>query len=382
MTITPLSLFKLLLTFYLTANSISAVHACLPPLDEKPASIAKKAQDSHYVFDGVVTEISDTYIKIKVEQYFKGAGPNEVKIAQDKDQENSCTDQFVLEQRALFFTTGDTGGFLEAVYDGAFGSVREMNADNFKQITAATECMATYEKGILTVPCISHTETQKVYQARLEPSSSTDIFKFSVKYAAPVTKIQHLTHFDTGKLGSVPDHWLMGITGEGVSDWKLAEDGTAPSSPLVLKQSGNGDFPWCVIEDSNLTDGFVSVKFKPISGRIDQAAGLVWRWKDAFNYYIARANALEDNISIYYMQDGQRNTIRYVDLPNDLPVNQDEWQTLRVDFQGDHFIVSFEGKTIIDIKDNHIRGEGAIGLWTKEDSVTSFDDFTYGYSVK
>lgn len=78
------------------------------------------------------------------------------------------------------------------------------------------------------------------------------------------------------------------------------------------------------------------------------------------------------------MRDGQRHTIKYEDVPANLPIDKNVWQTLRVDFQGDHFIVSFAGKVIIDIKDKHITGEGAVGLWTKEDSVTSFDNFSYG----
>lgn len=105
---------------------------------------------------------------------------------------------------------------------------------------------------------------------------------------------------------------------------------------------------------------------------------MIWRWKDADNYYVARANALEDNISIYYMKDGRRHAIRYVNLPQGQSVKYKVWQSLRVDFQDDHFIVSFEGKIIVNVRDNHIKGEGAVGLWTKEDSVTSFDDFSYG----
>jgi len=184
--------------------------------------------------------------------------------------------------------------------------------------------------------------------------------------------------FDEGKLGTTPNNWKTGITGEGVSNWTLEKDTAAPSSPLVLKQSGKGDFPWCVKKDSNLTDGFVTVRFKAILGNEDQAAGLIWRWKDANNYYVARANALENNVSIYYIKDGQRHTIKYSKVPDNLSVKQNIWQTLRVDFQDDHFIVSFEGKTIIDVKDDHIKGSGVVGLWTKADSVTSFDDFTYG----
>jgi hypothetical protein len=72
---------------------------------------------------------------------------------------------------------------------------------------------------------------------------------------------------------------------------------------LITSTSGYGDYPWCIKKDSHQTDGFVAVKFKAISGGIDEAAGLIWRWKDADNYYVARANALEDNISTYYMKD-------------------------------------------------------------------------------
>jgi hypothetical protein len=184
--------------------------------------------------------------------------------------------------------------------------------------------------------------------------------------------------FDDDTLGTVPKNWKIGITGKGISDWILKKDRTAPSSPMVLTQSGKGDFPWCVKTDSYLTDGFVAVTFKAISGREDQAAGLIWRWKDANNYYVARANALENNVSIYYVKDGQRYTLKYSKVPDEIPVKQNEWQNFRVDFQGDHFILSFEGRAIIDIKDGHIKGVGAVGLWTKADSVTSFDDFTYG----
>ena len=184
--------------------------------------------------------------------------------------------------------------------------------------------------------------------------------------------------FDDGTLGTVPDNWAMGITGKGIPIWTLEKDDTAPSTPVVLKQSGKGDFPWCVKKGSQLTDGFVEVKFKAISGKEDQAAGLIWRWKNANNYYVARANALENNVSIYYIKDGHRKTIKYSDVPDSLAVKRNVWHDFRVDFQGNHFRVSFAGKTIIDIKDDHIKGEGAVGVWTKADSITAFDDFFYG----
>jgi hypothetical protein len=120
--------------------------------------------------------------------------------------------------------------------------------------------------------------------------------------------------FDTDVTGSVPAGWTGGVTGRGSARWTVEADPGAPSPHNVLRQAGRGDFPWCVKRDVSLVDGFVEVKFKPLSGQEDQAGGVVWRWKDGNNYYVARANALEDNVSLYYTQDGRRNTIKYVTL--------------------------------------------------------------------
>lgn len=180
-------------------------------------------------------------------------------------------------------------------------------------------------------------------------------------------------NFDQEKPGSLPHDWSAGVTGKGQPKWAIEPDPTAPSQPNVLKQSGEGSFPWCVKKDVSLTDGIVEVKFKPISGKEDQAGGLIWRWKDGDNYYVARANALENNVSLYYTKDGSRKTIKYVDAP----VSTNEWHTLKVTFSGKHITVALDGKTYIDLNDNHISGSGAVGVWTKADSVTAFDDFSY-----
>ena len=121
--------------------------------------------------------------------------------------------------------------------------------------------------------------------------------------------------FDMDSVGALPADWTAGVTGSGNPRWIVEQDPGAPSAPNVLKQSGSGDFPWCVRKDESLADGFVEVKFKPLSGREDQAGGVVWRWKDGDNYYVARANALENNVSLYYTESGSRKTIKYVDAP-------------------------------------------------------------------
>ena len=183
----------------------------------------------------------------------------------------------------------------------------------------------------------------------------------------------NVADFDSSAVGALPDGWKSGVTGNGTPRWTVERDATAPSAPNVLRQSGRGTFPWCV-KEASLADGFVEVKMKPVAGREDQAGGVVWRWKDGDNYYVARANALENNVSLYYTANGRRNTLKYVDAP----VPRNVWHTLRVEFTGTQIRVALDGKTYIELKDGHISGAGAVGLWTKADSVTSFDDFAYG----
>src|SRR5437764_4906700 len=179
--------------------------------------------------------------------------------------------------------------------------------------------------------------------------------------------------FNAGVVGQAPAGWTCGATGRGTPRWTVEADPSAPGGK-VLRQSGSASFPWCVRDDQRLTDGWVETKFKPLSGKEDQAGGVVWRWKDGDNYYVARANALENNVSLYYTARGARNTIRYVDAP----VARDQWHTLRVEFAGKRIRVVLDGKRYIELDDDRIGGAGSVGLWTKADSVTAFDDFSYG----
>jgi hypothetical protein len=142
----------------------------------------------------------------------------------------------------------------------------------------------------------------------------------------------------------------------------------------VLKQSGEATFPICIRDDTKLKDGFVEVKFKPVAGKEDQAGGVIWRCKDADNYYIARANALEDNVTIYHTIGGRRVAFKNTNTK----VAPGAWHMLRVDFAGNTFTVTFDGKKVIEASDNSLTDSGKVGVWTKADSVTLFDDFNYG----
>ncbi len=181
-------------------------------------------------------------------------------------------------------------------------------------------------------------------------------------------------HFDGMKPGSPPTGWLATQTGGGQAKWSVEAEDSAPTKPNVLKQSGEATFPVCIKQDVNLENGFVGVKFKPIAGKEDQAGGLIWRVKDQDNYYVARANAIEDNVTIYHTLQGKRVSFKNVNVK----VAGNQWHTLRVEFTGIHFIVIFNGKKVIEADDHSITGPGAVGVWTKADSVTLFDDFNYG----
>ena len=191
-------------------------------------------------------------------------------------------------------------------------------------------------------------------------------FSLAIAAEAPMT-----VNFDDVEPGRLPKGWTAGVTGQGNPKWQVARDDTAPSAPNVLAQTGEGTFPFCVDTGVSLVDGFVEVKFKPVSGGEDQAGGLIWRFKDKDNYYIARANALEDNVTIYHTVKGVRRSFKSVNTK----VTGKTWHTLRVEAGDDHFVVTYDGSRVLDAKDGTFKDAGKVGLWTKADSVIYFDEF-------
>ena len=187
------------------------------------------------------------------------------------------------------------------------------------------------------------------------------------------TAVAETVIFDDMKTGAPPPGWTATQTGSGAAKWTVDKDNSAPSRPNVLKQSGQATFPVCFKNDTSIKDGFVEVKFKPIAGKEDQAGGVIWRLQDANNYYIARANALENNVTIYHTIKGKRTEKKRANMK----VASGQWHTLHVDFNGNHFTVTFDGKKAIEWDDDTFKDAGKVGVWTKADSVTEFDDFRY-----
>jgi hypothetical protein len=138
-------------------------------------------------------------------------------------------------------------------------------------------------------------------------------------------------------------------------------------------------FPLAIYDQASLADGAISVRFKALSGKVDRAAGLVWRYRDPENYYIVRANALEENVVLYKVERGKRSDQKPMDAGlfaygKKAPVRSGAWQELRVEVEGDLFRVSLDGTHLFDVRDATFAGPGKVGLWTKADSVTAFDD--------
>jgi hypothetical protein len=188
--------------------------------------------------------------------------------------------------------------------------------------------------------------------------------------------------FDADATGKAPTGWTQAKTGKGDPKWTVEEDPTAPSRSKVLKQSGRATYPLLLKNATSLKDGFIEAQFKALSGSEDRAAGLVWRAKDADNYYVVRANALEDNVVLYKTVKGVRSPLDIVGRKGGygikIPVPAQQWHRLRVEFKGSRFKVLYDGKQVFEVEDATFRDAGMVGLWTKADSVTLFDEIAYG----
>src|SRR5215813_606706 len=188
--------------------------------------------------------------------------------------------------------------------------------------------------------------------------------------------------FEADGIGVVPRNWTPTKTGRGEPKWTVEiEDATTPKR-RVLKQSGVAAYPLLLKVGTAIKDGFVEIRFKAVAGAQDRAGDMVWRAADADNYYVVRANALEDNVVLYKTVRGVRSPLDIVGRRGGYGVEQavpaNQWHTLRVEFVGARFKVIFNDKPLFEVDDSTFTEAGMVGLWTKADSVTAFDAFVYG----
>lgn len=202
--------------------------------------------------------------------------------------------------------------------------------------------------------------------------------------ATPAVSAQTTTiDFNNEKVGEAPSGFSTALTGRGrPGKWVVMKDPASPDQGNILAQTDadttNYRFPVCVYDGLTAKDVDVSVKFKPVSGKVDQGAGIVWRYQNKDNYYIVRANALEGNVVLYKVENGKRTDLplvgkgRTYGMKEKVPAG--EWGKLRVVANGNHFEVYHNDKKLYDVEDETFKEAGKIGLWTKADSVIYFDD--------
>ncbi len=202
---------------------------------------------------------------------------------------------------------------------------------------------------------------------------------------AAVAQTSRTITFDEDAVNAPPQGFSTALTGQGKPGvWVVKKDPRSRERGNVLAQTDADPtdyrFPVCVLDDFSAKDVDLSVRFKPVSGRGDEAAGLMWRYRDANNYYIVRANALEHNVVLYKVQNGRR-----TDLPlkgvgrtygKKITVPSGVWGTLRVVATGQLFSVYFNGEKLYEVEDATFTDAGKVGVWTKSDSVTYFDDLS------
>ena len=194
--------------------------------------------------------------------------------------------------------------------------------------------------------------------------------------------------FDDGVSGQPPNGFVFGLTKkEGAPGrWLIQQEGDAKYLAQLEADATRRRFPVAVLADVSAADVDLSVRFRPVSGQIDRAAGLVWRYENEDNYYIVRANALENNVVLYKVQDGTRTDLalkgegRTYGKPAAVPPGQ--WSTLRVVAAGPLFEVYYNGSKLYEVEDTTFTQPGRVGVWTKADSVTHFDDLTVKTQIR
>jgi hypothetical protein len=178
---------------------------------------------------------------------------------------------------------------------------------------------------------------------------------------------------DRMTVGSSPDGFTFARTGQGgAAQWTVTADPTATSGRAIEQTSTDRTdyrFPLAIYDAVSATNLSVAVRFRAVAGKIDQAAGIALRLRDADNYYVARANALEDNVRFYRVVKGRREQLQGANLK----VTPNDWHVLRLRAEGERFTISYDGKPLFTATDSTFSDAGRVALWTKADSITRFD---------
>jgi len=191
----------------------------------------------------------------------------------------------------------------------------------------------------------------------------------AISLLSPAARI---VNFDTCKIGQAPPGWTVEGAGK-VPGWQIRKDQTAPTQPYVLAEVSDDradtGSPLAILNDFTTRDGDVSVRIKPISGREGLSGGVVWRYRDEKNYYGARANASDNTVSVFKMENGRKIPL-FSDVRHPIPANS--WSILKVSVRGSRFQVFVDHRRVLEGRDTTFSAAGRVGLWAHGDSTVYF----------
>ncbi len=279
---------------------------------------------------------------------------------------------WVLRQRERKTLGKFTIGLLAAVFFGLAGLVACNDKDQDEQQSSASKAVAGPQTA-------AQKPAEKPDAEEGEEGEEGPVTPAAVAAEKPAPQQgsgkQFAYNFDGDTPGQLPAKFHGAKTAGGTQEkWTVTADPTAPSKPNVVAQTSTDQtdyrFPLLISDEGSFQDVDLSVKFKAVSGSVDRAGGLVFRLRDPNNYYIVRANALENNYRLYHVVNGRRSQFAGANLK----VTSGEWHELRVEAVGNKITCYYDGSKKIEATDDTFKDAGKIGLWTKADSVTYFDD--------
>jgi hypothetical protein len=227
---------------------------------------------------------------------------------------------------------------------------------------------------LAAVTCISSSCSSDAGRSQKAASAAQPV----VPSAAP-TAGRTVFAFDQDRVGELPAGWKAEGTNQSgpVATWQIIADATAPSKPDVLSltktnHDSGSTFNICWTDRARFEDGRMEIALKPNSGAEDQGGGPIWRVQDKDDYYVCRANPLESNFRLYYVKDGSRTQLATANVP----IQSGRWHTIAVEHHGQKIVCFLDGEKLLEATDDHIPGAGGVGVWTKSDAASSFDDIT------
>ena len=238
----------------------------------------------------------------------------------------------------------------------------------------------------ITLAIIAFIALLSCNQAEVNTNKDSKISKETITEEAPQkeaaeTELKQITFdFEKYELNKLPSLWSQAFTGKGdATEWKIIDDNGNKVMAQLSSDNPNYHFNVVVFDEIVTKNVNLKVKLKGVNGNMDQGGGFVWRYTDKDNYYVVRANPLEDNVVLYKVVNGRRTDLPVLGKGRtygvDVSTLGNDWFSLSLTVIDDLFTVYFNGMEIFQVKDQSINTAGKIGLWTKADAVTYFDDF-------